>query len=76
MSDLEKTKLRCAEIKQRVINAVGEMDGIEFLILMLLLWKDASLELIDNDNFMKSYPKNIQKACRIIIEELQKDQLI
>ena len=73
MTDYETTKNKYSAIKKRIDDEVGEISGIEFLILMLVLFQDSSVDLLNDEELTESQPDNVKKACRIILEELRKE---
>lgn len=71
MAELEAKKRQYERIVKRIENEVGHIDGIMFLILMIEGFGKSAMAAIENDTEMNGLPEKIQRACKIIVEELE-----
>lgn len=75
MNDFDTAKKRCQEIRQKVVDEVGEIKGLDFLILMFLMFDNATYVARDKE-MMADFSDDVKRACEIIADEIERGGVI
>ena len=71
--DIEVKKAQYDRIAKRIEDEVGHLDGVMFLILLVEGFGKNTLAAIEYEMALNGLPEKVQRACRIIAEELEVD---
>ena len=73
MTNFEEKKNQYERIRTRIRNEIGENDWLDSLIIITDLFGIYAKEAIKDESKMSELSEEVRRACKIIVEEFEKD---